>query len=202
MVKLLGHDDYKFPNESGKRRTSRPRPVEIDACDDDTLQIARELIDAEMEAVRKERGELDSEAFATAWEEIKKAELFIPSRGANGTYGVPANKAETISSLKQNFEVLRSKLNKDANKASKLEQKIKITQHGYTTRSEKVWNGLLSAHSQYDTSVIELASFEMLKASEERVIPHRIYSLVELKKSAEALEASLQQKYAEVMSAK
>ena len=59
MVQLLAHDEYKFPvsRKGSKAPLSRPIPVEIEKIEDNELQIARELIENEMEAVKKEKGE-------------------------------------------------------------------------------------------------------------------------------------------------
>ena len=170
--------------------------------EDNRLQIARELIDAEMQVVKKERGEIDIVTFAQMWDEIKKSEVFIPIRGPDGSFGVPTSKQETLSSLQAQFEVLRSKLNKDANKAKKLEHKITLTQQGYINRSEKVWQELISSFNQLDNAIIEKSSFDMLAASEERVLPFRIHSLVTIKEEADAVANAMQEQYAHMMKAR
>ena len=204
MVQLLAHDEYKFPivRKGSKLPHSRPAPVEIERIEDDELQIARELISEEMEKIKKDRGEIDQESFAHRWEEIKKSEMFIPTRGPDGSFAVPANKEETLAALKAQFDVLRSKLNKDASKANKLEQKIKLTQQGYLNRSEKIWQQLISSFNLLDNAIIEKNSFDMLAASEERVLPYRIHALVQSKEEASRVANDMQCQYAEMMKAR
>jgi hypothetical protein len=68
---------------------------------------------------------------------------------------VPSNKAETLSHLKAYFEILRSKITKEASKSSKLEQKIKITQQGYQIRADKLWKDLIASFASLDSASIE-----------------------------------------------
>ena len=125
--------------------------------------------------------------------------MFVPTRGPDGSFGTPGNKQEMLSALKAQFDVLRSRLNKDATKANKLEQKIKLTQQGYINRSEKLWQQLMTSYNRLDNALIEKSSFDMLAASEERVLPHRIHYLVQMKEEADELANDMQHRYAKLM---
>ena len=128
-----------------------------------------------------------------------QSERFIPTRGKGGEYGIPANKAETLASLKDQFEVLRSKLAKDATKAGKIEQKISLLQHGYVQRAERIWQNIDSLYASLNSTLSEKGCFEMLATAEERVLPYRIQTLVDLKERAEIVEGEMQRQYAEMM---
>lgn len=101
--------------------------------------------------------------------------------------------------MKDQFEVLRSKLTKDATKASKIEQKINLLQHGYVQRAEKLWQNIDSLYATLNSAVCEKGCFEMLATAEERILPYRIQTLVDLKERAEIVEGEMQKQYAELV---
>ena len=55
MIRILKHDEYKYPLEKSKKSldTPRPSPVALDIIDDQELEAARELIEREAEATLK-----------------------------------------------------------------------------------------------------------------------------------------------------
>ena len=194
---------------TGKKRIAavaavRPKPVNLEPLEDEALQMAREEIDAEVALLKRERDPegkfgptgIDLHAFNSAWEEAYKAELFLPSRGKDGEFGIPVNKAEILASHQHQFEILRSKVEKDSKKAAKVEQKMKITMQGYVTRQEKLNQSLASAFDSFNSVSIEVACFQMLRSSEERSLPHRLKVLTGEKEAAEHTEAVYQSKFA------
>lgn len=52
MIRILKHDDYKYPLEKSKKTldTPRPSPVLLDIIEEQELEAARELIEREAEA--------------------------------------------------------------------------------------------------------------------------------------------------------
>lgn len=55
MIRILKHDEYKYPIEKSKKTldTPRPSPVTLDIIEDQELEAARELIEREAEASLK-----------------------------------------------------------------------------------------------------------------------------------------------------
>ena len=69
------------------------------------MQIAREMIGAEMSIVIEEKGPVNSLSFSAVLDEIHKAEVYIPTRGPDGSFGVPANKGIWIIQIQSRFSV-------------------------------------------------------------------------------------------------
>jgi pre-mRNA-splicing factor CDC5/CEF1 len=107
MIQLLLHDEVKFPSMSNGAKKDKSgnvskRPiaaVDLESFTDDELQIAREAIDMERRGL--DRG-MSIDDFTQAWEEAYKAEMFLPTRGENGAFGVPVNKAEVFHISRKN----------------------------------------------------------------------------------------------------
>ena len=55
MIRILKHDDYKYPLEKSKKTldTPRPSPVLLDIIEEQELEAARELMEREAEATLK-----------------------------------------------------------------------------------------------------------------------------------------------------
>ena len=55
MIRILKHDEYKYPLEKSKKTLDTPRPstVTLDIIEDQELEAARELIEREAEAALK-----------------------------------------------------------------------------------------------------------------------------------------------------
>ena len=55
MIRILKHDEYKYPLEKSKKTLDTPRPstVTLDIIEDQELEAARELIEREAEVALK-----------------------------------------------------------------------------------------------------------------------------------------------------
>ena len=75
-------------------------------------------------------GELTNEAFVQVWEECYAQVLYIPNSNRFTRASVTSRK-DKIESYEKKLEVNRFHMSKEAKKASKIEQKLKITLGGY-----------------------------------------------------------------------
>jgi pre-mRNA-splicing factor CDC5/CEF1 len=147
MVRILKHDDYKYPNKfkDKKRSSARPTAVQLEIIDDQDMEAARELIIREAEAsividvqAIEEEGEDKIEIrykrlaqeYSLIWEENQKNKMFLPSRGERGSYGVSENKIELLTALATQFAALKARIDKDSKSAQKLESHLQVTTQG------------------------------------------------------------------------
>jgi pre-mRNA-splicing factor CDC5/CEF1 len=98
----------------------------------DEISQAKELLEKEIPIVRKAmgHGELTAEAFAQVWQECYAQVLFVPNSNRFTRASVTSRK-DKIESYEKKLEVNRFHMSKEAKKAGKLDQKLKITLGGY-----------------------------------------------------------------------
>ncbi len=75
-------------------------------------------------------GELSNEAYVQVWEECYAQVLYIPNSNRFTRASVTSRK-DKIESYEKKLEVNRFHMSKEAIKAAKLEQKLKVTLGGY-----------------------------------------------------------------------
>ncbi len=75
-------------------------------------------------------GDLTIDAYTQVWEECYSQVLFLPSSNRFTRANV-ASRKEKIESLEKRLEINRAQMGKEAKKAGKLEQKLKILLGGY-----------------------------------------------------------------------
>eukprot|EP01041_Mallomonas_annulata_P011533 gene11533-24126_t len=161
MVRLLAHDEYRFPVPNAKTKKSKTRPVSVDLeeIDDADLQLAREMINAEVIAGQVCAGVVMSvDDIAMKLDDAIKNIIFLPTRGNGGTFAhsSTASKPELLAALSTQFESLKSRLDKDAKKAMKLEQKLQVVTQGYASRSSKIESSIKASAETLDNASIEL----------------------------------------------
>jgi pre-mRNA-splicing factor CDC5/CEF1 len=78
-------------------------------------------------------GELTEEAYVQVWEECYAQVLYIPNSNRFTRASVTSRK-DKIESYEKKLEVNRFHMSKEAKKAAKLEQKLKVTMGGYQVR--------------------------------------------------------------------
>mmetsp|Transcript_1666 Transcript_1666/g.1816 ORF Transcript_1666/g.1816 Transcript_1666/m.1816 type:complete len:805 (+) Transcript_1666:172-2586(+) len=217
MVRIIKHDDYKFPSKSKdkKRSSARPTAVQLDIIDDQDMEAARELITREAEAsivievqaLDGEEGEDKIESrykqlaheYALIWEENQKNKMFLPSRGERGSYGVSENKMELLTALATQFAALKARIDKDSKSAQKLESHLQVTTQGYSIRGKKLQESVLTAFENMSNLQREYVCFSKMLEAERRAAGQRLSVGVTEMNTAEANEALAQERYARFM---
>ena len=118
-------------------------------------------------------GDLTIEAFTQVWEECYAQVLFIPSSN-RFTRASVANRKDKIESLEKRLEVNRNHIGKEAKKAGKLEQKLKILFGGYESRATSLKKSYEEIINQVESAYVELLTFENIRQREINAIPRRI----------------------------
>ena len=167
--------------------------------DEYEMELAKDLLTQEMDFVKQivNHGELSLEAYTKVWQECYAQVLYVPSlnryTGAN-----LASKKDRIESLEKCFDNFRNSMTKNAKKAEKLEEKLKIILGGYQSRGQGLKKQIQESFEQIEQTFVEMKTFEKLRLYEVCAIPKRMESLKEDVQRQMDREKELQRKYAEL----
>ncbi|XP_020253933.1 cell division cycle 5-like protein, partial [Asparagus officinalis] len=212
LLALLEHDNAKYPLEekSDKERkkgvkraangkSSMPVP-EIEDFEEDELKEADSLIREEVEflqvAMGHENESLDD--FVKAHDACQEDLMYFPGRNTFGLASV-AGSSEKLAALQNDFEIMKKRLDDEAKKATKLENKIKLLTHGHQMRAGKLWSQIEATFKQMDTAATELECFQALQKQEVVAASYRVGSLMEEVNKQKGLERNLQQRYGDLI---
>ncbi|XP_058097768.1 cell division cycle 5-like protein [Magnolia sinica] len=210
LLALLEHDNAKYPldektekdkeKKKGVKRTANGKPAlsipEIEDFEEDALKEADSLIKEEVQFLRVAMGheEESLDEFIKARDACQEDLMYFPARNAYGLASV-ANNSDKLVALQNEFENVKKRMDDEAKKALRLEQKIKVLTQGYQMRAGKLWSQIEATYKQMDTAGTELECFRALQKQEQFAATHRINGLlVEINKQKE-LERNLQQRY-------
>ncbi|KAF8401884.1 hypothetical protein HHK36_012834 [Tetracentron sinense] len=208
LLTLLEHDNTKYPLEDkvdkekkkGVKRTSNGKSTvsvpEIEDFEEDELKEADSLIEEEAQflcvAMGHDNESLDE--FAEAHKTCLKDLMYFPTRNAYGLSSVAGN-MEKLTALQNEFENVKKKMDEEAKKAQRLEQKIKLLTSGYQMRAGKLWSQFEATFKQMDTAGTELECFLALQKQEQLAASYRINVLLEEVQKQKELEQVLQKRF-------
>jgi len=210
LLRLLEHDNAKYPldektqkeKKKGKRQQNGGALVpEIDDFDEDELKEASSMVEEEIQYLRVAMGHENEsfEDFVKAHDACQEDLMFFPTNNSYGLASVAGN-ADKISALQNEFETVKKRMDDEAKKASRLEQKIKLLTQGYQVRAGKLWSQVQDTFKQMDTAATELECFQELQKQEHLAASYRILNLTEEVNKQKALERTLQSRYGELVS--
>ncbi|XP_078700146.1 cell division cycle 5-like protein [Branchiostoma floridae x Branchiostoma belcheri] len=219
MVTMLHHDAIYNPSEeqaamaAGDKKKGAPsagnkmaehiaylEEYPYNKVDEDSMNLAKELLSHEMEVVKAGmgHGDLSVEVFNQVWEECYSQVLFLVSQNRY-TRANLASKKDRLESQEKRLEMNRLQMTKEAKRAAKIEKKLKILLGGYQSRATGLYKQLQEMHDQTEQTYVELKTFEKLKQNEDVAIPRRIESLKEDVKRQTDREHELQKHYADLI---
>ncbi|KAL5672901.1 hypothetical protein ACJX0J_017207, partial [Zea mays] len=149
LLRLLEHDNAKYPldektqkeKKKGSKRQQNGGPLvpEIDDFDEDELKEASSMVEEEIQYLRVAMGHENEsfEDFVKAHDACQDDLMFFPTSNSYGLASVAGN-ADKISALQNEFETVKKRMDDEAKKASRLEQKIKLLTQGYQIRAGKL----------------------------------------------------------------
>ncbi|KAF8401899.1 hypothetical protein HHK36_012849 [Tetracentron sinense] len=132
--------------------------------------------------------------FAEAHKTCLKDLMYFPTRNAYGLSSVAGN-MEKLTALQNEFENVKKKMDEEAKKAQRLEQKIKLLTSGYQMRAGKLWSQFEATFKQMDTAGTELECFLALQKQEQLAASYRINVLLEEVQKQKELEQVLQKRF-------
>ncbi len=184
-------------NESSHRSYLDKHPYQ--KFDDSDIAEAKKLLAAEMEVVKSGmgHGDLPLEVYTQVWEECLSQVLFLPSQNRY-TRANLASKKDRIESLEKRLEQNRAHMKREAKRAVKIEDKLKILTKGYQTRSQEFIKHIQDLGDQIEQARLELSTFKFLSEQETAAIPQRLQSIKDDVQRQTEREQGLQQQYAKL----
>ena len=133
------------------------------------------MLEKEIPTIKRVMGhsELTPEGFAQVWEECYAQVIYIPSSNRFTRASVTSRK-DKIESFEKKLEVNRFHMSREAKKAGKLEQKLRILLGGYQSKAQVMVKSLQDIYNQIESKQIELDTFEHIRNHELQAIPKRI----------------------------
>ncbi|XP_009418597.2 cell division cycle 5-like protein [Musa acuminata AAA Group] len=211
LLVLLEHDNAKYPiddktDEKKKKGTKHlangksSAIPELEDLEEDQLKEADSLIKEEIQFLRVVMGHENEsfDDFVKARDACQEDLMFFPARSTYGLASVAGNN-EKLAALQNEFEIVKKRMDDEAKRATRLEQKIKILTHGYQARAGKLWSQVEATFKQVDTAATELECFQVLQKQELLAATYRVNSLVEEVTKQKALEQNLQHRYGDLL---
>ncbi|KAL5214490.1 hypothetical protein ABZP36_003642 [Zizania latifolia] len=210
LLKLLEHDNAKYPldektqkdkKKGSKRQANGASSIpEIEDFDEGELKEAGSMLEEEVQYLRVAMGHESGsfEDFVKAHDACQEDLMFFPNNNSYGLASVAGN-ADKIAALQYEFEIVKKRMDDEAKKASRLEQKIKLLTQGYQVRAGKLWSQVQDTFKQMDTSATELECFQELQKQEQMAASYRIRNLTEEVNKQKALEQTLQSHYGDLL---
>ena len=166
----------------------------------DELEQAKHLLQKEIPDIKKMmgHGELTPEAYQQVWNECYSQVLYVPNAN-RFTRASVASRKDKIESCEKKLEVNRFHMTNLAKKASKVEQKLKITLGGYQSRAQLLVKSLQDLHSEIESRKVELTTFEKIRQIELDAIPRRMEALMEECDRQSTREKELQKKFSDLV---
>ena len=200
MRKILIHDQIHFPIKTGGSIIPKEK-LEIpsfDVIDEKYLEQAKTLIHDEKEKILVEKNinvdEILSE-FQSNWNDVH-SESFMFSTSKNQFVPIESlSKEEQIASLSSQFELLRTRVSRDANKGKKLEQKISVYNGGYEQNATALQRDVSQLYVDIELAFTELNCFRHLQEKENFSIEKRQKELEDAVSEQKEKEKLLQKRY-------
>ncbi|CAL4892201.1 unnamed protein product [Urochloa decumbens] len=190
LLRLLEHDNAKYPldektqkeTKKGSKRQQNGGSVvsEIGDFDEDELKEAGSMVEEEIQYLRMAMGHENEsfEDFVKAHDACQEDLMFFPTNNSYGLASVAGN-ADKISALQNEFEIVKKRMDDEAKKASRLEQKIKLLTKGYQVQAGKLWSQVQDTYKQMNTASTELECFQELQKQEHLAASYRMLNLTE-----------------------
>uniref|UniRef100_A0ACD5T6Z4 Uncharacterized protein n=1 Tax=Avena sativa TaxID=4498 RepID=A0ACD5T6Z4_AVESA len=204
---LLEHDNSKYPLDDQTQREKKKgnkghvyevaSAPEIESFDEHELKEASSMVEEEIQYLRVAMGHENQsfEDFVKSHDACQEDLMFFPT---NNNYGLAsvAGDADKICALQHEFEIVKRRMDDEAKKASRLEQKIKVLTQGYQARAAKFGSQIQDTFKQMNASATELECFQELQKQEQMAGAYRVRNLAEEVNEQKRLERTLQRRYA------
>lgn len=204
MLVLLHYDTVHNPVANNPVNRNKDYSVYLDKhpyeeFTDDELANARNLLETEVNAVKKTmgHGDINVDVYSKVWDECYSQVLFLPSIN-RFTRADTANKKDRIEAAEQKLELNRNLMALEAKRAAKLEKKLKTLLGGYQSRGQALIKAMNDVYDQIDQTQVEAKTFDLLRQNEILAIPKRIESFTEDVARQEERERELQRRFQEL----
>ena len=239
MLELLQHDAFNHPyvkveddvdakklkkDKKGKKKSKKanvvpdtsfaPPPTRsLEYFDEEALDEAASMLDAELESVIQDKRSMANEANMT-FESDNAVKLVLQGQTIHNciqsaldqVYVEKKDKSDWVTSssnvksgMHTEYSTIKDSIDSIRKRADKLESKLTIKNGGYTKRAAAMLVSMNEDFANQQNSAIDEHVFSSLMQYEKRGIQSRIEKLQEEKGLLETQEASLQKKYGDLL---
>lgn len=197
---VLLADEAQYPDSGFRDMNGERLPPAGELISPEARAEASQLIDAELGQLLQERGLSQSDLLTKAnatWDRIHSREEFLFSPELKKF--VPSNslsKEQRVGALKAYYEMVRSRVSKESERAKKLEKKISLYNGGYQSRATTLQNNLVQLYVDLELAETELNCFRRLQLQESYSLQSRLAHEQQELDAQTQREAALQQRYA------
>lgn len=204
---LLRHDAHAFPVDplpslSGEKKKKKknlkqaPLPPEmpLDTIPEGALNVAKEMIQAEVAQLLEEKAEpllIKAGTMENALEQLDEKmlnerksessdEVFVPEKG-----WVKRNKSTLLESYEAEFDTIEEASSAMRKKNERAESKVAVLIGGYSKRAQMMANEMFQSYSELKNGLIEEAVYSNLQEQEEK---GSIMRMDKLRKDIEGLK--------------
>ena len=151
-----------------------PTLGKYDEFEEEEIQQAKDLLNAEMAAVRQLMGHTDVEDnHEQLWGKTQEEVVLVPSTHKYGRLS-RANQKDKIDLLESEMKAIRKQMTKIMKKSVKIEEKRKKLTGGYQKRSDKQIGSIKQVTAEIETLHFQHEAFVKLRATELQAVPVRM----------------------------
>jgi len=197
FISLIRSDAEIFPPDGKSDEPTMDLEHEFTLSE---LEEASRLIDADIPGLKNEWGHdyATNEDYCGRWESLI-GDLAFSVALQRYTRISTMGKDDRIESLRQEFEVLKKQMSKEAKKADKLEQKLNLILGGLQKRNQTLLEDIKNKQEELSVASIEKQCYSSLQEQEKSAAPNRIEALQQILKAQESREVNLQQRYRQLI---
>ena len=210
MRLMVEHDAQRHPvagnsgkkGQAGTSRAGGPRVRSIENdYDAEELREAKLLLEEEAADVRSELGlaEVDTDAVVEALRVAHAETVFVPSKDRR-LPEAELSSAERLEAAKHEFQALLQAMQREARRASRLEEKVAIVTKGLHGRHVELCGRLETAWADLDKAKSQFGVYRMLQGYEEVSGPARVEALKGEVAQLKEKEARLQERFGSLRS--
>ena len=185
------------------KKRKQPEPPQHSALlqswhtfEEDELAEARQLIEDETAYVQDAMGHADitQEEFRDAWSTTVKDFIYLPMQHKYGR-AASATNTDRLDSVRGEYHTALALMQKEAERAAKLENKVSLVTGGLVNREIKLNEQLAELTEKVQSAAHDVVSFQTLSAREQRAGPARRKAAQALVQAQLEREQKLQLKY-------
>jgi pre-mRNA-splicing factor CDC5/CEF1 len=215
MHKMILYEELKYPNDQYPSMTKKLKVSSSVANGDfndigyeimfrKDIKVAETLIEEELDAMKVSASGIDYEKFNEAWEKHHKDLMFIPNDEGSGNTGggiwkKPQNEEEKKASLLMNYYTLQGRVDKNAKKINKLQNKMSVLTEGYKTKLSSHQKGLTKVMEEYNSLYNNYEELQKIEAHEMQAAQNRYEKSRRECEEFVEFERISQQKYLDIM---
>lgn len=187
MLVLYHHDALSNPTDDQQQHAAKQAKTKVNAhiayldqtgydyFTPEELDLARQVLQDEMTLVKETigHGDVSLQTYDAVWEECNAQILYLPNE-KRFTRSNIVNKKVKCESMEHALNTNRDHMGREAKKAAKAEQKLKVLLGGYQARGQMLVGQAVAAYQDADQARLDLSTFEMLQQLESVAIKKRV----------------------------